>query len=214
MRLLGLPHVARAVAWSCVALAASSAPAAESLEAFLENHCVRCHGPQREEGDIRIDRLSRDFTAGEDTHQWAEALEKLNSGEMPPAEEPQPTQAEITAFVTTLDALLKKMLLTFMTATEAANYSWHSARIYLACALLAAGASHGQIQALCRWVSEQSLHIYARLNETTYAYWVDKAMKARVDSSRTTMLMADLPQTEDDACMERLAALNIADIND
>ena len=30
---------------------------AEPFEAFLEKHCVRCHGPQKEEGDIRIDRL-------------------------------------------------------------------------------------------------------------------------------------------------------------
>ena len=80
---------------------------AEPFEAFLEKHCVRCHGPQKEEGDIRIDRLSRDFKAGVDSHHWAEALDKLNSGEMPPEDEPQPTQDEIAAFVTKLDSLLK-----------------------------------------------------------------------------------------------------------
>lgn len=80
---------------------------AERFEAFLEKHCVRCHGPQKEEGDIRLDRLSRDFKAGVDTHQWAEALDKINSGEMPPKKEPQPTQEEIATFVMSLDALLK-----------------------------------------------------------------------------------------------------------
>ena len=80
---------------------------AEPFEAFLEKHCVRCHGPQKEEGDIRIDRLSRDFKAGLDSHHWAEALDKINSGEMPPKEEPQPTQDEIAAFVTNLDSRLK-----------------------------------------------------------------------------------------------------------
>ncbi|MEI7459757.1 MAG: DUF1592 domain-containing protein [Pirellula sp.] len=80
---------------------------AERFEAFLEKHCVRCHGPQKEEGDIRLDRLSRDFKAGVDTHQWAEALDKINSGEMPPKKEPQPTQDEIATFVVNLDALLK-----------------------------------------------------------------------------------------------------------
>ena len=63
-------------------------------------------------------------------------------------------------------------------APEGHQYSWHSARIYLACALLAAGASAGQIQALCRWLSEASLHIYARMNETTYQYWINRAMRA------------------------------------
>ena len=81
---------------------------AEPFEAFLEKHCVRCHGPQKLEGDMRIDRLSRDFKAGVDTHHWAEAIDKVNSGEMPPKDEPQPTQDEIAAFVTSLDSLLKE----------------------------------------------------------------------------------------------------------
>lgn len=85
-----------------------SARGADTFEAFLEKHCVRCHGPQKEEGDIRFDRLSRDFRAGTDTHHWAEALDKLNSGAMPPEKEPQPTQAEITAFVADLDGRLKE----------------------------------------------------------------------------------------------------------
>src|ERR1043166_7189516 len=33
----------------------------EPFEAFLEKHCVRCHGPKKAEGDVRVDRLSRDF---------------------------------------------------------------------------------------------------------------------------------------------------------
>ena len=82
--------------------------AAEPFESFLEKHCIRCHGPQKDEGDIRIDRLSRDFKAGLDAHHWAEALDKVNSGEMPPKKEPQPTQAEISAFVSNLDMRLKE----------------------------------------------------------------------------------------------------------
>ena len=81
---------------------------AEPFEAFLAKHCIRCHGPMKEEGDIRIDRLSRDFKAGRDSHHWAEALDKVNSGEMPPKKEPQPTQKEISEFVTSLDARLKE----------------------------------------------------------------------------------------------------------
>lgn len=80
---------------------------AEPFEALLEKHCVHCHGPEKEKGDLRIDKLSRDFKAGVDSHHWAEALEKVNSGEMPPKEEPQPTQDEIAAFVISLDSRLK-----------------------------------------------------------------------------------------------------------
>ena len=80
---------------------------AEPFEAFLKAHCLRCHGPEKQKGDLRIDQLSRDFKLGADTHHWAEAIEKVNSGEMPPKQEKKPTQEEIAAFVTNLDSLLK-----------------------------------------------------------------------------------------------------------
>ena len=80
----------------------------EPIDAFLEKHCLRCHGPQREEGDIRIDQLSRDFRAGLDTHHWSEVLDKVNSGSMPPKDEPQPTQSEISLFVASLDSRLQE----------------------------------------------------------------------------------------------------------
>ena len=83
-------------------------PGAEPFEAFLVKHCVRCHGPQGEEGNLRMDRLSRDFMSGLDTHLWAEVVERVNSGEMPPETEPRPTQDEIAAFVGSLDALMKE----------------------------------------------------------------------------------------------------------
>ena len=101
---------------------AVSAPAAEPFEAFLEKHCVRCHGPQKVEGDIRIDRLSRDFKAGVDSHHWAEALDKLNSGEMPPEGEPQPTQYEIAAFVARLNSLLQEGRAARMAARPAVSH--------------------------------------------------------------------------------------------
>lgn len=80
----------------------------EPFELFLAKHCVRCHGPQKAEGDIRFDQLSRDFNLGADSHHWAEAIDKVNSGQMPPSTEPRPTQAEIAACVMNLDARLKE----------------------------------------------------------------------------------------------------------
>jgi mono/diheme cytochrome c family protein len=86
------------------------AQAAEPYEAFIQKHCARCHGPNKEKGDLRFDKLSRDFKLGADTHHWAEAMEQVNSGEMPPKKDkdPKPTQAEIAAFVASLDGALKE----------------------------------------------------------------------------------------------------------
>ncbi len=77
-----------------------------SFESFLEENCIRCHGPEKEKGDLRIDQLSRDFKQGVDTHHWAEVIEQVNSGDMPPKK--QLTQEEIEAFITTLDARIKE----------------------------------------------------------------------------------------------------------
>lgn len=82
--------------------------ASEPFDTFLEKHCISCHGPDKEKGDLRVDKLSRNFKMGEDSHLWAEVIEKINSGEMPPEDEPQPTQDEITAFVAELDTNLKE----------------------------------------------------------------------------------------------------------
>lgn len=87
---------------------AGAACSAEPFESFLTKHCVRCHGPQKEEGDLRFDRLSRDFKTGVDAHHWAEAIDKVNSGEMPPKDEPQPSQHEIAEFVKILDSRLRE----------------------------------------------------------------------------------------------------------
>ncbi len=89
-------------------LLVSPATAAEPFEAFITKHCVSCHGPDKQEGDLRIDQLSRDFKVGADTHHWAECLDKVNTGEMPPKDKPKPTQSEIAAFLTSLDALIKE----------------------------------------------------------------------------------------------------------
>ncbi|QDV23186.1 DUF1592 domain-containing protein [Aureliella helgolandensis] len=98
---------------SCLLLVASmGVPSAlraeEPLEAFLTKHCISCHSAEQETSELRIDRLSRDFRSDLDTHNWAEVIERINSGEMPPEGEPRPTQEEIAAIVTQLDALLKE----------------------------------------------------------------------------------------------------------
>ena len=104
--------------------------AAEPFEAFLEKHCLRCHGPEKEKGDLRIDRLSLDFKVGADTHHWAEMMEQVNSGEMPPKKEKRPTQEEIAAFVTSLDSRIKEGRAARMAARPAVAHYRLSRREY------------------------------------------------------------------------------------
>lgn len=96
--------------------------AAEPFDAFLEKHCISCHGPEKEKGDLRIDQLSRDFKLGADAHHWAEVIEQVNSGEMPPKKEKKPTQEEIEAFVTSLDSRIREGRAARMAARPAVSH--------------------------------------------------------------------------------------------
>jgi mono/diheme cytochrome c family protein len=82
--------------------------AAEPYQAFLDAHCLRCHGPKKAKGDLRIDQLSRDFGAGIDAHHWAEIVERINAGEMPPEDEDQPSENEIATVVPQLNDRIRE----------------------------------------------------------------------------------------------------------
>ncbi len=58
------------------------------IRPILEKSCMRCHGSETQEGNIRIDTLDPDLVHGNDTNWWLEIVAVLSNGEMPPAEEP------------------------------------------------------------------------------------------------------------------------------
>ena len=89
--------------------------------------------------------------------------------------------------------LFKKMLILALRSLGmdeelASRYSMHSWCIYLACALLEAGASHATILAMLRWRSEDALKLYARMNDSKYADWLAKASQAEISNIRTTTI--------------------------
>ena len=57
---------------------------------FLSEHCVRCHGEKKQKGNLRLDTLPRDFAAPLSASHWADVMERISSGEMPPEDEPKP----------------------------------------------------------------------------------------------------------------------------
>jgi integrase len=82
-----------------------------------------------------------------------------------------------------------------LTVKEAGEFSAHSFRIYLACALRAAGASDAEIQALCRWSSLDSLRIYACLDAPAYTSLIGRAMGANTNAVRVhTLPFLDLEE--------------------
>ncbi|MEK6234660.1 MAG: DUF1587 domain-containing protein, partial [Planctomycetales bacterium] len=65
----------------------SSATYRKAVQPVLSQHCYRCHGAKKQEGDLRLDNLSIDLS-GPAAETWHDVLGKLNRGEMPPEKEP------------------------------------------------------------------------------------------------------------------------------
>ncbi|MEQ8784994.1 MAG: DUF1592 domain-containing protein [Pirellulaceae bacterium] len=69
-------------------------------EPFLRSHCLRCHGPEQQQGGFRVDRqLPNEFLDHAVVEWWSEVLNVLNAGQMPPDGEPQPPAADVRRFV-------------------------------------------------------------------------------------------------------------------
>lgn len=65
------------------------------LAVFIQNNCQKCHGPDKQKADLRLDTLSLEITDSDVAEHWREVLNVLNLGEMPPEDEPMPAQAEL-----------------------------------------------------------------------------------------------------------------------
>jgi len=59
----------------------------KDVEPVLKKNCVQCHGPETQEGNIRIDTLDPNLLHGDDVDWWLEVVAVLSNGEMPPADE-------------------------------------------------------------------------------------------------------------------------------
>ncbi len=71
---------------------------AEIVKPFLTKHCTKCHGPKKQESDLRLDNLPIDLRSHPTMAHWEEILSQLHSGQMPPEAEPRP-EPEQTARV-------------------------------------------------------------------------------------------------------------------
>ena len=59
----------------------------KQIEPILSKTCLPCHGPDAQEGNIRVDRLDPDLLHGADVDWWLEIMAVVSNGEMPPADE-------------------------------------------------------------------------------------------------------------------------------
>lgn len=90
-------------------LSPDTAGFAKVAQPFLREHCLRCHGPEKQKGNLRVDTmLSADFSTPTAREKWAEVVNTLNSHEMPPKKEPQPAPADTARVVDWASAELSR----------------------------------------------------------------------------------------------------------
>ena len=78
------------------------------IKPFIRQHCVECHGPDKQKGEIRLDTLQHDLFDPQILEIWQGVLDQLNLGEMPPKKQPRPEVVKIQEVVDILTQSLAK----------------------------------------------------------------------------------------------------------
>ena len=79
----------------------------ERHRALFKEHCISCHGTEKQKGKFRVDDLPFSITDVATAERWQKILNAMNSGDMPPEEEKQPAKEAKTDF---LDELANVMV--------------------------------------------------------------------------------------------------------
>ena len=105
------PVSRRPLFWSLATVALFAGPSlraaddtldAETL-AFTDRHCSSCHNDVDKEGGLDLTSLSYNPGDAVNFQTWVKVHDRVQSGEMPPAEKKRPTAPELGGFVKGLD---------------------------------------------------------------------------------------------------------------
>jgi hypothetical protein len=67
----------------------------EALQPFLDSYCIKCHGPEKQKGQVRFDEALWEIADNDTAQRWQDVLDQLNGGDMPPEDEKQPPAHEM-----------------------------------------------------------------------------------------------------------------------
>jgi hypothetical protein len=85
-----------------------------------------------------------------------------------------------------IDATLRDVMAATLPPPRRLHKTFHSKRVFVACALFDRKSSESEIQALCRWATPESLRLYARMNHRYQAQVRDAMLLADVNTVNST----------------------------
>src|SRR5262245_1454428 len=82
------------------------------VKAFVEAHCIDCHGPDTQKAGLRLDMLGADLADEAAFAKWVRVHDKVAAGEMPPRDVGPFSKSEAASFTKWLHARLQAASLT------------------------------------------------------------------------------------------------------
>ncbi|MCS7467629.1 DUF1592 domain-containing protein [Stieleria sp. ICT_E10.1] len=80
----------------------------QAITDFVNSHCLDCHSGEDAEQGFALDNLSLKLHEADNFQHWSKVFQRVEKGEMPPAEYEQPAEEERSAIMRTLhDALVQ-----------------------------------------------------------------------------------------------------------
>ena len=78
---------------------------------ILEARCIKCHGPKKQKGEIRLDTLATDFIKNRAAAEtWHDASNMLKRGEMPPEDERELSTEQRSILISWIDGNLRRAI--------------------------------------------------------------------------------------------------------
>lgn len=104
------PSILCGLALGAFAARVTAAPVdfGRDVRPFLDQHCVSCHGPKKEKGGVRLHTMGTISETPQFANTWLEVREQLLSGDMPPEDEKQPSEATRKAVIAWIDAEVER----------------------------------------------------------------------------------------------------------
>lgn len=87
---------------------ADGPPWVASIQPLLKSHCLDCHNSSEAAGGLDISKLNHDLANDEATRRWTLIHDRINAGEMPPADSDQLPASTQSAVLTNIAAAISR----------------------------------------------------------------------------------------------------------
>ena len=104
---MGMIRTLSVLLFFSVSLGMQAAEAEGFAKQFLESHCIRCHGEEKQKGKLALHNVSFNFAKAGNSDLWLDILAQLTAGDMPPPdEEKRPSDKERNRMIEWIDRQL------------------------------------------------------------------------------------------------------------